>query len=213
MSISIVLTDNHNVVRDGINSLFLTDSDFEVKEQFNYGKDCLSYISKNKIDIVITDLKLPDIDGFKLLEKIRKTSSNTKVVFLTESVETADIVCAYDLEADGYISKTISFNNLTESLKTIMNGEKYYEPDILPLLNKKLLERDTRLDLLTKLTNREKQILCNVANGMSNKEIAVECNISERTVKNHLSNIFQKIEVADRTQAAVFAIKTNLVKL
>jgi len=213
MNFSIVIADNHNIVLEGISSLFNNNPDYVIKEKFENGKDCLQYVLKNKIDIVLLDLLFSDITGFEVLEKIKKSNKNTKIVFLTESINTSDIVNAFDLKADGYISKTVSFQKLISSLDTIMNGEKYFEPDILPLLNKQLLERDTRLDLLTKLTNREKQILINVANGLSNKEIAVECNISERTVKNHLSNIFQKIEVADRTQAAVFAIKTNLVKL
>jgi len=95
----------------------------------------------------------------------------------------------------------------------VNNGENYIQPKLIPALNNKLVSRDIDKDKIDSLTGREIEVLIQVANGMFNKEIANTLNISERTVKNHISNIFKKIEVSDRTQAAVFAIKNDLIKL
>ena len=104
-------------------------------------------------------------------------------------------------------------SELKQAINVIMSGESYIQPSLLPALNSRLINRDVDQDKLQTLTKRELEILTQVAGGMFNKEIAVNLNISERTVKNHISNIFRKIDVSDRTQAAVFAIRNNIVKL
>lgn len=213
MSFSIVLADNNILVSEGICSLFQSNPEYNIVAKFNTGVGVIEYLSTNHVDLILMDINLLDMSGYDLFSKIRKINSSIKIVFLTESNNSNDIVNAYDLNANGYVLKNVSFKKLLTIIDEVKNGCIYYDPAILPMLNKELLNRDTKNDLLSRLTNREKQILINVANGLSNKEIASECNISERTVKNHLSNIFQKIEVADRTQAAVFAIKTSLIKL
>lgn len=102
---------------------------------------------------------------------------------------------------------------MKQAITTIINGESYIQPSLLPALNSRLINRDIDKEKLESLTKRELEILIQVAGGMFNKEIAINLNISERTVKNHISNIFKKIDVSDRTQAAVFAIRNNIVKL
>ena len=114
---------------------------------------------------------------------------------------------------DGYILKDSESSELKKAIKAVKDGENYIQPSLIPSLNNYLLNRDSDNDKLTLLTNRELEVLVQVANGMFNKEIALNLNISERTVKNHISNIFKKIDVSDRTQAAVFAIKNNIIKL
>ena len=100
-----------------------------------------------------------------------------------------------------------------QDINCIMQGETYIQPSLVPALNNRLVSRDIDKEKINSLTKRELEVLIEVANGMFNKEIATSLNISERTVKNHISNIFKKIDVSDRTQAAVFAIKNNLIKL
>ena len=120
---------------------------------------------------------------------------------------------AVDIGVDGYILKDSESSELKKAIKAVKDGENYIQPSLIPSLNNYLLNRDSDNDKLTLLTNRELEVLVQVANGMFNKEIALNLNISERTVKNHISNIFKKIDVSDRTQAAVFAIKNNIIKL
>lgn len=213
MSYSIILVDNHIVVRQGIISLLEKDDRFSVIDNISNAEMCFEIIDKTKPDIIISDTVLDDMDGLEFLTIVRKKYPNIKIVLFTESKKSTDLTRAYDIKIDGYISKNTSYETFTEALEKVMHGENYIQPEIIPFLNKCLLERDIHRELLDKLTKRETQMLICVANGLSNKEIASECKISERTVKNHLSSVFQKIEVADRTQAAVFAIKTNLIQL
>ena len=123
------------------------------------------------------------------------------------------MVQAMDYGCDGYILKDSDFATLVEAIETVYEGKTYIEPSLTNLLNANLAERDVMQDKINELTKREVEVLKLLANGMFNKEIAATLNISERTVKNHVSNIFKKIMVSDRTQAAVFAIKNNLVKI
>ena len=102
---------------------------------------------------------------------------------------------------------------MKKAIFAIISGENFIQPDLIPLLNARLIKRDHDLEKIEALTKREREVLIQVAKGMFNKEIADSLLISERTVKNHMSSIFRKIDVSDRTQAAVFAIRNNLIKL
>ena len=123
------------------------------------------------------------------------------------------LIKAVDIGVDGYIVKDSGSVELKKAINSIMSGENYIQPNLIPALNKRLVARDSDQDKIDLLTNREIEVLIQVANGMFNKEIANSLGISERTVKNHVSNIFKKIDVNDRTQAAVFAIKNDIIKL
>ena len=120
---------------------------------------------------------------------------------------------AIEIGVDGYILKDSESSELKKAINLIIGGESYIQPKLIPALNKRLVTRDIDKDKINSLTDRELEVLIQVANGMFNKEIATTLNISERTVKNHVSNIFKKIGVSDRTQAAVFAIKNDIVKI
>ena len=114
---------------------------------------------------------------------------------------------------DGYILKDSESAELKKAIVSVVNGENYIQPSLIQMLNAKLVSRDTDKDKIEQLTKRELEVLIKVASGMFNKEIAISLNISERTVKNHISNIFKKIQVSDRTQAAVFAIRNDIIKV
>ena len=120
---------------------------------------------------------------------------------------------AVDIGVDGYILKDSESAELKKAINAILAGENYIQASLIPALNNRLANRDIDKDKIDSLTGRELEVLIQVASGMFNKEIATSLNISERTVKNHISNIFKKIDVSDRTQAAVFAIKNNIIKI
>ena len=115
--------------------------------------------------------------------------------------------------ADGYILKDSDINELKQAINIILKGESYIQSSLLPILDSDMVESKDEKEKLESLTKREMEILKRIADGMLNKEIAVCLNISERTVKTHISNIFKKIDVSDRTQASVFAIKHHIVKI
>ena len=145
--------------------------------------------------------------------KIKNKNINVKVLILTVHGEIEYLLKAVDIGVDGYILKDSESSELKKAINAVINGESYIQPKLIPALNNRLVARDVDKDKIDLLTARELEVLIQVANGKFNKEIATSLNISERTVKNHISNIFKKIEVADRTQAAVFAIKNDIIKL
>ena len=156
---------------------------------------------------------MPKKNGIEVLEKIRNDKMPLKVLMLTVHNEGEYLVKAVDIGVDGYILKDSESAELKKAIESVMNGENYIQPSLIPMLNAKLVSRDTDKDKIDQLTKRELEVLIKVASGMFNKEIAISLNISERTVKNHISNIFKKIQVSDRTQAAVFAIRNDIIKV
>ena len=123
------------------------------------------------------------------------------------------LIKALDIGCDGYVLKDSNFETLKKAIFAVYSGETYIEPSLMPLLNASLAERDVLKEKVSDLTRRELEVLKMIASGAFNKEIASTLNISERTVKNHVSNIFKKIGVSDRTQAAVFAIKNDIISI
>ena len=213
MSIKVMLTDDHALMREGIKHLLEFDGSIEVIEEASDGIECLQKLEKIHPDILLLDINMPEMNGIEVLEELKRREDPLKVLILTVHSEVEYLVKAVDIGANGYILKDSGSSELKQAINVIMSGESYIQPSLLPALNSRLINRDVDQDKLQTLTKREFEILTQVAGGMFNKEIAVNLNISERTVKNHISNIFRKIDVLDRTQAAVFAIRNNIVKL
>lgn len=213
MSIKVMLVDDHALIREGIRQLLEFDGNIDVIEEASDGEECLEKIVKAKPDVLLLDINMPKKNGIEVLEEIKRKDINVKVLILTVHNEVEYLLKAVDIGVDGYLLKDSESAELKKAINAVMNGENYIQPNLIPALNKRLVSRDVDKDKIDLLTKRELEVLIQVANGMFNKEIATSLNISERTVKNHISNIFKKIEVSDRTQAAVFAIKNDLIKL
>ena len=148
-----------------------------------------------------------------LFRKLKRKRKKIKVLILTVHEEVEYLVRAIDLGVEGYILKDSGSMELKKAIHTVLKGESYIQPNLIPALNHYLIYKDEDKEKLNSLTKREIEVLIEVAKGNFNRDIALHLNISERTVKNHMVSIFKKIDVADRTQAAVFAIKNNLVKI
>lgn len=213
MSIKVMLADDHVLMREGIKHLLEFDGSIEVIEEANDGIECLEKLKEKRPDILLLDINMSDMNGIEVLEELRRVKDPLKVLMLTVRSEVEYLVKAIDIGADGYILKDSGSQELKQAIDVIMSGESYIQPSLLPALNSRLINRDIDKEKIESLTKRELEILTQVAGGMFNKEIAINLNISERTVKNHISNIFKKIDVSDRTQAAVFAIRNNIVNL
>ncbi len=213
MSIKVMLADDHILMREGIRQLLEFDGSISVIEEANNGEECLEKLAVSKPDVLLLDINMPKKNGIEVLEEIKKKNINVKVLILTVHNEIEYLLRAVDIGVDGYILKDSESSELKKAIRIIASGESYIQPTLIPALNSRLVSRDTDKDKIDSLTKRELEVLIQVANGMFNKEIATSLNISERTVKNHISNIFKKIDVSDRTQAAVFAIKNDIIKL
>lgn len=208
-----MLADDHVLIREGIRQLLEFDGSIEVIEEANDGIECLNKVITSKPDVLLLDINMPKKNGIEVLQEIKKNNIQVKVLILTVHNEVEYLLKAVDIGVDGYILKDSESAELKRAINVVMNGENYIQPNLIPALNNKLISRDKDKDKIEALTKRELEVLICVANGMFNRDIADNLKISERTVKNHMTSIFRKIGVVDRTQAAVFAIKNDIIKL
>lgn len=213
MSIKVMIADDHSLMREGIRQLLEFDGSIEVIAEANDGEECLDRLQLFNPQVLLLDINMPKKNGIEVLEEIKRKKTDIKILILTVHTEIEYLIKAIDIGVDGYILKDSESNELKRAIYAVVNDEKYIQPKLIPALNNRLIEKDMDKDKIASLTNRELEVLIQVAKGLFNKEIATSLNISERTVKNHISNIFKKIDVSDRTQAAVFAIKNNIIKL
>lgn len=211
--IRVMITDDHSLIREGLKQLLEFDGSIEVVGEASNGVECLEKLNECNPEVLLLDINMPEKNGIEVLKQMKEENFKIKVLILTVHNEMDYLMKAVDIGVDGYILKDSESSELKKAIRAVRDGENYIQPSLIPALNSQLLNRDTDKDKISFLTNRELEVLVQVANGMFNKEIATNLNISERTVKNHISNIFKKIDVSDRTQAAVFAIKNNIIKL
>lgn len=209
----VMIADDHSLIREGLRQLLEFDGSIEVVGEVSNGVECLEKLDYYNPEVLLLDINMPEKNGIEVLRQMKTENSLVKVLILTVHNELEYLMEAVDIGVDGYILKDSESAELKKAIKALVDGENYIQPSLIPALNSQLVNRDIEKDKINLLTGRELEVLTQVANGMFNKEIATNLNISERTVKNHISNIFKKIDVSDRTQAAIFAIKNNIIKL
>ncbi|WP_167957628.1 response regulator [Anaerosporobacter faecicola] len=210
--VNIIIIDDHSLVREGIKQLLELDGDIKVIGEAGNGEDGIELIKTTNPDVVLLDINMPVMNGLQMLQKLKEQEIKVKVLILTIHNEIEYLAKAVEIGINGYVLKDSDSDVLKKAIFTIYEGETYIQPNLAPLLNEKISIQEENA-VLNDLTKREIEVLKLLAEGLFNKEIAYKLSISEKTVKNHVSNIFRKIEVFDRTQAAVFAIKNNLVDL
>ena len=213
MAIRIMITDDHSMIREGLKNLLELDGDIEVVAEAENGIECLDKLPDVKPDVLLLDINMPKMNGLEVLQNLKESKSKVKVLVLTVHNETEYLMKAVDIGINGYVLKDSESSELKKAIFAIAEGENYIQPSLIPALNSKMIEKNEDELKIDSLTKREIQVLKELAVGKFNRDIAKEMEISERTVKNHISSIFKKLDVTDRTQAAVFAIKNNLIQI
>ena len=213
MAVKIMITDDHSMIREGLKSLLELDGDIEVIAEAENGEECLQKLLTVKPDVLLLDINMPKMNGLEVLKSLKDAKSKVKVLVLTVHNETEYLMKAVEIGINGYVLKDSESAELKKAIFTIYDGENYIQPSLIPALNSKMIEKNEDEIKLESLTRRELQVLKELAVGKFNRDIAKEMEISERTVKNHISSIFKKLDVTDRTQAAVFAIRNNLITI
>ena len=211
--INVMIADDHSMVREGIKQLLELDGDIVVNAEASNGRQCIDTLDEKQTDVLLLDINMPNMNGLQVLQYIRETKKKVKVLILTIHNEVEYLIRAVEIGVDGYVLKDSDSTLLKKAIFSIYRGETFIQPELAPMLRARLDEKKNMSTSDDSLTKREIEVLKLLAEGLFNKEIAYMLAISEKTVKNHVSNIFKKINVSDRTQAAVYAIKNNIVEL
>lgn len=210
--INVMIVDDHSIVRDGIKQILELDGDIKVNAEAGSGRECIDVLDENKTDVLLLDINMPNMNGLQVLQHLREKKTDVKILILTIHNEVEYLMRAVEIGVEGYVLKDSDSTVLKKAILSINSGDTFIQPELTPLLRRRLEDRSLKTKRhRDSLTKREIEVLKLLAEGLFNKEIAYTLNISEKTVKNHVSNIFKKINVSDRTQAAVYAIKHNLV--
>ena len=209
--IQVLLVDDHAVVRRGLSAFLSTYSDITVVGEASSGAEGIELASRLLPDVVLMDLLMPEMDGIEATRRIRAAVPSAQVIVLTSYSEDERIFPAIKAGALSYLLKDVKPDDLVRAIKAARRGEATLHPSVAARLMRELTA--ARSSPLDELTEREREVLAYVAQGMSNAEIAAQLIIGERTVKTHVSNILSKLHLQDRTQAALLALRERLVPL
>lgn len=209
--IRVVLADDHGVVLAGLAALVSAPADIEVVGTAGNGREAVAAIERLRPDVVLMDVSMPDMDGIAATREALARAPGTNIVILTSFSDRDRIVEAVEAGAVGYLLKDADPEELLRGVRAAARGESPFTPKAAAeLLASQRAGRPSASSTADQLTPREREILRLLAQGRSNKVIARDLDIAEQTVKNHLSNIFQRLGVTDRTQAALWATRNGL---
>jgi DNA-binding NarL/FixJ family response regulator len=212
VSIRVLIVDDHHVVRRGLVFFLRTQKDLEIIGEAANGKEAVEQVKLLKPDIILMDLMMPEMDGIQATKIIKQELPDIKIMMLTSFSDQDHVIPALEAGASGFQLKDIQPDELVTSIKKIIGGENQLHPKATSHLLANLSNKNKQeKNLLAELTKRELDVLKEISNGKSNKEIAASLFITEKTVKTHVSNLLSKLELADRTQAALYAVKNQLV--
>lgn len=204
--IKVLIVDDHRVVREGLRSFLDVQDDLEVVGEAADGDEAVLAAESLRPDVVLLDLKMPGADGVAALRELRERGNPARVLVITSFTEPAAVLPAVRAGAAGYVYKDVDPPALAAAIRSVHLGHSLLHPDVT-----RLLAAGESMGDPARLTPREREVLAEVGRGRSNREIARALGLAEKTVKTHVSAILAKLGVQDRTQAAVYAVRTGLV--
>lgn len=209
----VLVVDDQTLFRTGLTSLLNEDERVEVVGQAVDGADAVKQAIKLKPDVVLMDIKMPNTDGIEATRQIVEQVPGIKVLILTTFETDSQVIQALKAGASGYVLKDSSAAGIVSSIVAVMSGERVMASAVANRVLEMLTGTATPKEFYDGLTNREVEILKLLANGMANKQIAYRLKISEKTVRNHVSNMYEKLGIYDRSQAVLYAVKKGLVEV
>src|SRR5258708_7230227 len=211
-AITVMIVDDHAVVRHGMRALLEAEGDFTVVGEMASGAEAVLRVGDLVPEVVLMDLLMPDLDGVEATRLIKQRSPNSQVIILTSYHEDEHIFPAIRAGALSYLLKGASLEELTAAVRKAARGEAVLHPHVAARLVQELKgASQERAQLYATLSEREREVLHLIANGLSNAQIAAQLVISERTVKSHVNNILSKLHIVDRTQAAIYAWREGIM--
>jgi NarL family two-component system response regulator LiaR len=208
MSIRVLIVDDHAVVRQGLRALLESRPELVVVGEAADGQGALDQARTLRPDVVLLDLLLPDLSGAEVTERLRTEGLPCKVLILTSSLEERLVAAAVRAGADGYLLKATRVADLVHAIAEVAAGKRVLDPAATQALFAQMRQADP----LAELSGREREVFAALARGRANAEIAVALQISEATVRTHVANVLEKLQLRDRTQVIIFALKHDLVR-
>jgi len=213
--IKVMIVDDHSLIREGLRRLLELEKDIDVTGQASNGREAVEMALSLKPDVILMDINMPIKNGLEAIKELRAINCRSRIVMITIHGHQEYLLEAIRLGAAGYVMKDAEVDRILEAIRSVHAGKTYIQPGIknMALMEKVETVFDPHKSKVEEdnLSRREIQVLLLIADGKNNREIADNLFISEKTVKNHVSNIFKKIDVVDRTQAAVYAFKNKIV--
>ena len=204
-AIRILIADDHAIFRQGLATIINRDPEMQVIAQAENGEQAISLFKEHQPDVTLMDLRMPEVEGVAAIGAICAAIKSARIIVLTTYDSDEDIYRGLQAGAKGYLLKETEPDELLNAIRTVHRGQQYIPPDVGAKLVKRLSNPE--------LSERELEVLHSLAQGMSNAEIAAALSIGEGTVKSHINRILNKLDVSDRTQAVIVAVKRGIVSL
>jgi len=214
--ISVMIADDHSLMREGLKQILELEKEIAVITQAGDGEEVIQKAQEYRPDVILLDINMPKMNGIEALRRLKDMGIDSKIIMLTIHDDREYLYETIKIGANGYVLKDADSDTLIKAIIDVFNGKSYIHPSISELLVNEINPsgyKSLESKQIDSLTRREYEVLVLIAEGLNNRDIAERLFISEKTVKNHVSNIFKKIGVSDRVQAAIFTYKNNIKKI
>ena len=211
MKIKVLIADDHALIRKGLKSIISFEADFSIVGEAENGEKALEMLKLYEPDIILLDLNMPLLNGIKVIELVKQYNSNIKIIVITVEADKKVIHEAINFGTDGYVLKDSAGDEIVDAMRIVYNGGKYIDKSLVATLFSDIKSKNSNtFNILDSLSKREIEVLLNISKGLSNKEIAKELFLSEKTVKNYTTNLFRKLTARDRVHATIMALDSSI---
>ncbi|ATU95063.1 response regulator [Phyllobacterium zundukense] len=208
---SVIIADDHDLARSGIAAILATSDKLQVVGQAKNGVEAIEYCTLLRPNLILLDIRMVPVNGLEAASEIRKIAPDTKIIMLTMHESIDYLSAAIKAGASGYLLKDVSRESLLRTINIVLEGQAFFDAELMQKMLTRITREPSAETTIARLTNREREILCSLTTGETNKEIARTLSISPGTVKVHVERVLRKLGVSDRTQAAVLAIQAGLL--
>ncbi|HRN40666.1 MAG TPA: response regulator transcription factor [Vicingus sp.] len=212
-TIRVIIVDDHKMIRDGIKLMLKNNPEIKVVNEFDNGLDVIKYIDKNptSVDVVLMDISMPKLDGIAATRDIKSNHAGINILAITMHIEKSYIMDMMKAGASGYVLKESGASDLVEAIKTIAAGKQFFSSEVSSVIVKSIIEEELKKHVRDIISDREKEVILLVAQGLSNNKIGEKMCLSPRTVESHRRNILQKLDVKNTAELIAYANKQNWI--
>jgi NarL family two-component system response regulator LiaR len=212
-ALTVLIVDDHPIVRKGLRTLLLSEADIQTVYEAENGLQAIQIVQQHHPQVILMDLVMTPLNGVEAIERIKTLHPSARILVLTAYADDDKVFPAIKAGASGYVLKDIPPEELLQAIRDVAAGQSFLHPTIAARLMREITQTSTPIDNREPLTERELEVLRWIARGLSNQEIATQLHVSERTITTHISNILDKLHLANRTQATLYALRKGIASL